>query len=204
MGDHKICVIGIWHLGSVVSSCLAEAGYSVVGVDSNSERVQKLNAGVAPLYEPGLDELLRRNVESKRLSFTTDLETAVKDARYVLITFDTPVDAQDEVDVSEIFVVSRALGQCLENGAVVVVSSQVPVGTCDKIKSTITGECKIKRDRVRRGLQPRESQARQSHRMLQKPGPYSNRGGQGINPRQRRATIQRYFGSQTENGPKIG
>jgi len=139
LGSHnsKICVIGVWHLGSVVSSCLADVGYSVVGVDSNRERVQKLNAGIAPLYEPGLDELLRRNVESKRLSFTTDLETAVKDARYVLITFDTPVDAQDEVDVSEIFVVSRALGQCLENGAVVVVSSQVPVGTCDKIKSTI-------------------------------------------------------------------
>jgi len=135
--DSKICVIGAWHLGSVVSSCLADAGYSVVGMDSNRERVQKLNVGVAPLYEPGLDELLRRNVESKRLSFTTDLETAVKDARYVLITLDTPVDAQDEVDVSEIFVVSRALGLCLENGAVVVVSSQVPVGTCDKIKSTI-------------------------------------------------------------------
>jgi UDPglucose 6-dehydrogenase len=136
--NSKICVIGVWHLGSVVSSCLADAGYSVVGMDSNRERVQKLNAGIAPLYEPGLDELLKRNVDSKRLSFTTDLETAVKGARYVLITFDTPVDAQDEVDVSEIFAIAHALGQCLENGAVVVVSSQVPVGTCDKMKSTIT------------------------------------------------------------------
>jgi len=133
----KICVIGIWHLGSVVSACFADMGYSVIGVDRDRERVEKLNQGFAPLYEPGLDELLRRNVQLKRLSFTTDLKSAVEGASYVLITFDTPVNAQDEVDISEIIVMCRALAEHLENKAIVVVSSQVPVGTCDEIKSII-------------------------------------------------------------------
>jgi len=133
----KICVIGIWHLGSVVSACLADMGYSVVGVDKDRERVEKLNSGIPPLYEPGLDRLLKRNIELKRLNFTTNLASAVKGTRYVLITFDTPVDAQDEVDVSEIFITCSALAQHLENNSIVIVSSQVPVGTCDQIRSTI-------------------------------------------------------------------
>ena len=98
----KICVIGIWHLGSVVSACLADMGYSIVGVDKDGERVEKLNHGIPPLYEPDLDHLLKKNIELKRLKFTTDLGSAVKGTRYVLITFDTPVDALDEVDTSEI------------------------------------------------------------------------------------------------------
>jgi len=133
----KICVIGIWHLGSVVSACLADAGYIVTGVDRDPERVKKLNRGGAPVYEPGLNQLLKKNVESKKLSFTTNLENAVKDADYVMITFDTPVDAQDEVDISEIFDICHELAEYLRNETVIIVSSQVPVGTCDEIRSII-------------------------------------------------------------------
>jgi len=133
----KICVVGIWHLGSIVSACLADAGYQVIAVDRDHERVEKLNQGVAPLYEPSLDQLLRRNVELKRLSFTTDLKSAVKNVRYVLITFDTPVDTQDEVDISEVLDTCRNLAEDLENDSIIIVSSQVPVGTCDEIKSII-------------------------------------------------------------------
>jgi len=133
----RICVIGVWHLGSVVSACLADMGCFVVGVDKDGERMEKLNDGNSPLYEPGLDHLLKRNIELKRLNFTTDLASAVKGTRYILITFDTPVDARDEVDVSEIFTTCRALAKHLENNSIVVVSSQVPVGTCDQIRSII-------------------------------------------------------------------
>jgi len=133
----KICAIGIWHLGSVVSACLADMGYSVVGVDKDRERVERLNNGIPPLYEPGLDLLFKRNIELKRLNFTTDLASAVKGTRYILITFDTPVDAKDEVDTSEILTTCRALAQHLENNSIVVVSSQVPVGTCDQMRSII-------------------------------------------------------------------
>ena len=135
--NSKVCVIGIWHLGCVVSACLADLGYSVVGVDKDSNKVNNLSSGVPPLFEPGLQELLTKNIKSKRLSYTTDLSHALKDSSYVLITFDTPVDENDEVDLSEIFAISRGLSRYLEDESVIIVSSQVPVGTCEQIKSVI-------------------------------------------------------------------
>jgi len=138
--DFKVCVVGIWHLGSVVSACLADLGYWVIGVDKDPKRVSELNKGVPPLFEPGLAELMTKNLESKRLSYSTDLDSALKGAKYVLITFDTPVDARDEVDLSEIFETSAELSKYLEDGSVVIVSSQVPVGTCEKIASIIASQ----------------------------------------------------------------
>ncbi len=137
MTSDKVCVIGIWHLGCVVSACLADLGYSVIGVDKESRKVEKLNKGVPPLFEPGLPEMLTDNIRAKRLSFTTDLSHATKGAHYVLITFDTPVNEQDEVDLSEIFDTVSKLSRCLENDSVIIISSQVPVGTCEEIKSKI-------------------------------------------------------------------
>jgi len=133
----KVCVVGIWHQGSVVSACLADLGYSVVGMDKDPKTVKDLNNGIPPLFEPGLSELIINNVNSKRLSYTTDLSHALKGAGYVLITFDTPVDEKDEVDLSEILATSIELAKYLENGSIIIVSSQVPVGTCDQIKAII-------------------------------------------------------------------
>jgi UDPglucose 6-dehydrogenase len=96
-----------------------------------------LNKGTPPLFEPGLQELLTTNLNSKRLNYTTDLEKAVKNSKYVLITFDTPVNEQDEVDLTEISNTAKELAPCLENGSVIIVSSQVPVGTCERIKKSI-------------------------------------------------------------------
>jgi UDPglucose 6-dehydrogenase len=136
-GNNKVCVIAIWHLGSVVSACLADFGYFVVGVDKDKERVADLNNGVAPLFEPGLNELIDKNIKSKRLSYTTDLSQALKGSDYVMITFDTPVDEDDEVDLSDIFAASTELARHMEDGSIIIVSSQVPIGTCDRIKSLI-------------------------------------------------------------------
>jgi UDPglucose 6-dehydrogenase len=133
----NVCVIGIWHLGAVYSACLADLGYRVVGVDRDAKKVAELNKGIPPLFEPGLQELLTNNIKSKRLSYTTDLSHSVKGARYVLITFDTPVNDQDEIDLSEIFDTANGLAGCLGNNTVIIVSSQVPVGTCEEIKSLI-------------------------------------------------------------------
>ena len=137
MTGEKVCVIGIWHLGSVVSACLADSGYSVIGVDNDLQKVTYLNNGIPPLFEPGLQELITSNIDQGRLSYTTDLSQAVKGSKYVLITFDTPVNEKDEVDLSEIFDVALKLSQHLENGSVLLVSSQVPVGTCEQIKLQI-------------------------------------------------------------------
>lgn len=135
--DAKVCVIGIWHLGSVYSACLAELGYSVVGVDKEQNRVENLNRGVPPLFEPGLGELIAKNVRLGKLRYIMDLRDALVDASFVLITFDTHVDEEDEVDLSEIFGTIEEMAGYLENGSIIIVSSQVPVGTCEEIKSVI-------------------------------------------------------------------
>jgi len=133
----KVCVIGIWHLGSVYSACLADLGYSVIGVDRDAKKVEALNKGIPPLFEPGLEELISGNIRAGRLSYTTDLGRALKGSRYLLIAYDTPVDDNDETDLSEIFDTARELPRYLENDSVIIVSSQVPVGTCERIKSLI-------------------------------------------------------------------
>lgn len=133
----KICAIGIWHLGSVVSACLADLGCFVVGLDKDPERVRDLNSGIPPIFEPGLKELITNNINSGRLSYTTDLSHALKGCDFALITFDTPVDENDVVDLSPIFDTSIELARYLENGSIIIVSSQVPVGTCEQIKSAV-------------------------------------------------------------------
>lgn len=133
----KLCVAGIWHLGAVTSACFADLGYSVVGFDRDSERVAALNAGHPPLHEPGLEELLSKNLASGRLTYTTSLGDAAQTAAYVLFTFDTPVDDNDDVDLSELFDTATALAPTIEDGATIVVSSQVPVGTCERLLETV-------------------------------------------------------------------
>jgi UDPglucose 6-dehydrogenase len=135
--SEKVCVMGIWHLGAVYSACLADLGYQVVGVDRDANRVAGLSKGLPPLFEPGLQELITANIKAQRLSYTADLAQAVKGAGYVLVTFDTPVDDQDEIDLSEIFDTAERLAGYMENKTIVLVSSQVPVGACEKIKAII-------------------------------------------------------------------
>jgi UDPglucose 6-dehydrogenase len=138
MLDKQVCVIGIWHLGCVTSACLADIGYSVVGVDKDLKRVADLNKGIPPLFEPGLSKLLLSNLKRKSLSYTGNLKQGLNGASYAMIALDTAVDERDEVDLSEIFALSSEMGKYLEKNAVVIVTSQVPVGTCDKIKTLIS------------------------------------------------------------------
>ncbi len=138
--NDKVCVIGIWHLGSVFSACLADNGYRVVGVDNALKTIDRLKKGVPPIFEPGLEELIKRNLDSKRLSYTTDLVSALKGAKYILITLDTPVNDRDEVDLSPVLALNPVLAKHMAKGAVIIVSSQVPVGTCGRIKSAILRE----------------------------------------------------------------
>ncbi len=135
--DNKVCAIGLWHLGAVASACLADLGYFVVGVDTDASRVDKLNNGIPPVFEPGLDELIKANIHSKKLTYTTNLESALRGTTYVLITFDTPVDEQDEVDLTQIFQTSTQLASYLEDDSLVIVSSQVPVGTCEQMRTLV-------------------------------------------------------------------
>ena len=133
----RVCVIGIWHLGSVYSACLADFGYQVTGVDTDTERVDNLNNGIPPLFEPGLEELIAANIKAGRLKYTTDIEHTVCDCPYVMIAFDTPVDDNDEVDLSPVINTCQRIAPCLKNGCVLIISSQVPVGTSENIRAMI-------------------------------------------------------------------
>ena len=125
----KVCVQGLWHLGTVTAACLAEAGFATVGLADDKAEAAALAGGKAPLFEPGLDDLLRAGLAGGGLRFTADAAAAVADADVVWVAYDTPVDDDDRADVG--YVTSRIarLFPHLREGAVVLVSSQLPVGT---------------------------------------------------------------------------
>lgn len=133
----RIAVVGCWHQGVVGAACLADAGHEVAGADEDAARVATLNSGHAPLYEPGLDELVLKGLSSGRLHFTDRLEDAVTGCPFVLVMFDTPVDEDDRSDLSGIFRAVERVAPCLANNTVVLVTAQVPVGTCDQLAATI-------------------------------------------------------------------
>ena len=131
-----VLVQGLWHLGSVTSACLAAAGHHVIGLDHDASTIAKLREGKAPIAEPGLDELLAKH--AARLEFTTDATAAAR-ADVAWVTYDTPVDADDRADVD--FVIAR-VGEMLphlRDGAVVVVSSQLPVGSVARLEAMRRG-----------------------------------------------------------------
>ncbi|MBU3918533.1 nucleotide sugar dehydrogenase [Patescibacteria group bacterium] len=133
----KICVIGLWHLGCVTSSCLADAGYDVCGVDFATEVINNLTKGKPPLYEPGLEELLVKNLKSKRVSFTNSFKDALDKAKFIFLTFDTPVDEKDRLDLSIIYSACEKIAKFAPEKFTLVIMSQIPVGTSKILKEFI-------------------------------------------------------------------
>ena len=125
----KIAVIGTGYVGLVTATCLAESGNEVVGIDKDAGKIATLKEGKLPIYEPGLLELVQRNCREQRLSFTTDLPAAVKDAQFVFIAVGTPETATGEADLSAVWAVGDLLAQDLRHDAIVVIKSTVTVGT---------------------------------------------------------------------------
>jgi UDPglucose 6-dehydrogenase len=130
----NICVFGLWHLGSVYSACLAKLGHVVVGLDSDNEVVTNLQNGKAPIFEAGLNELIVENTKATRLSFTSDIPTAIKAAQVVWVTFDTPVNEKDQADIRFIENNLIKIMPYLSDDAKVVISSQAPVGFVNQIE----------------------------------------------------------------------
>jgi UDPglucose 6-dehydrogenase len=123
----RICVYGLWHLGSVTAACLAEH-FATVGYDPASETIAGLLQAHPPISEPGLAELIAAGLSSGRLSFSSDSRQAVENADIIWVTFDTPVDADDVADVEFVRAHVEAMFPFVQDGALVLVSSQVPVG----------------------------------------------------------------------------
>jgi UDPglucose 6-dehydrogenase len=124
----RVAVYGLWHLGSVISACLASAGRATVGLDLDADVVANLGRGKPPLFEPGLTERIAAGLASGRLSFTTQPEEALRDAEVLWVSFDTPVDDRDEADVSYVRDRLETVADRIQPGTLVLVSSQVPVG----------------------------------------------------------------------------
>jgi len=125
----KVCVYGLWHLGSVTAACLASRGFATVGLTETPEAAAELNAGKAPLFEPGLDALLKQGLQNGTLGFTHDVRAAVSSLDLLWVCFDTPVDDDDVADVGYVLDRVRGTFPYLKDGAVVLISSQVPVGS---------------------------------------------------------------------------
>jgi UDPglucose 6-dehydrogenase len=130
----KITVLGLWHLGCVTAACCARH-HDVIGLDFDEATIAKLNAGKAPVFEPGLDELLAAGLARKRLSFTTDPRIACADTDVLWVCYDTPVDEKDEPDVEFVLRNMRRALAHLSSGTPVLVSAQLPVGTCRKLEA---------------------------------------------------------------------
>jgi UDPglucose 6-dehydrogenase len=123
----RICVYGLWHLGSVTAACLAEH-FEVIGCDPDHRTVSELKAGRPPIFEPGLEDLVGSGIASRRLTFSEKIEEAVVGAHVVWITFDTPVNEDDTADVEFVRDQLDKLFPFLPDGSLVIISSQVPVG----------------------------------------------------------------------------
>lgn len=131
----NICITGIWHQGAVVSACLADLGNHVRGV-CDEKTAAMLNAGKPPVYEPVLPEMLLRNVEAKRLWFSTDYSEALAEAGFAFICTDTPVDTNDDSDLSSIYDIAEKIGKNIRNDIILCVTAQVPIGTTCSIRET--------------------------------------------------------------------
>lgn len=133
----KICVIGTGYVGLVAGTCLAEMGNEVICVDNNEEKLEKLKQGIIPIYEPGLEELIKINVSENRLNFSSDLKNAVEKSLICFIAVGTPQGEDGSADLKYVCQVAESIGEAMNDYKVIVDKSTVPVGTADKVTEII-------------------------------------------------------------------
>ncbi|KAA6336321.1 UDP-glucose 6-dehydrogenase TuaD [termite gut metagenome] len=136
----NISIVGSGYVGLVTGACFSEMGVSVTCVDIDKEKIQKLSEGVMPIYEPGLDELVGRNVQAGRLRFTTDLSACLDSVDVVFIAVGTPADEDGSADLRYVLEVARTVGSCMTRYMVLVTKSTVPVGTAGKVRTAVREE----------------------------------------------------------------
>jgi len=136
----KIVIVGSGYVGLVTGACFSEVGIDVVCVDIDRKKIDNLNKGIIPIYEPGLEEMLTRNMKKGRLSFTTDISEAIKGSEVVFISVGTPPDEDGSADLKYVLAVARDCGKHMDDYLLVVTKSTVPVGTSSKVKDAIQDE----------------------------------------------------------------
>jgi UDPglucose 6-dehydrogenase len=133
----KIAVVGSGYVGLVVGSCFAETGNDVICVDNDPKKISQLRKGKSPIYEPGLEELLKKNLKEKRIAFTADLKLAVTRSEVIFLGLPTPPMEDGSADLRHILEVSEQVGRAMNSYKVIVTKSTVPVGTADRIRGVI-------------------------------------------------------------------
>ena len=136
----KITIVGSGYVGLVTGACFSEVGIDVVCVDIDQNKIDNLKKGIVPIYEPGLDDMITRNMSKGRLKFTTNIAEAVKESEVVFISVGTPPDEDGSADLKYVIAVARDCGKHMTDYTLVVTKSTVPVGTSIKVKSTIQEE----------------------------------------------------------------
>ncbi len=136
----KIAIVGSGYVGLVTGTCFAEVGIDTVCVDIDKEKIEKMQKGISPIYEPGLEPMMIRNIEKGKLSFTTDLASVVNDSDVIFSAVGTPPDEDGSADLKYVLDVARTIGQTMNKYVLVVTKSTVPVGTAKKVRQTIQSE----------------------------------------------------------------
>jgi UDPglucose 6-dehydrogenase len=136
----KVAVVGTGYVGLVSGTCLAEMGNQVVCVDIDEKKVANLKKGIMPIYEPGLDGLVKSNQEAGRLQFTTSIDTAIHDCEVLMIAVGTPPNEDGSADLKHVLKVANTIGRTMTSSKVVVTKSTVPVGTGEKVRKEVQGE----------------------------------------------------------------
>jgi UDPglucose 6-dehydrogenase len=133
----NIAVVGTGYVGLVAGACFAETGNDVICVDVNEKKVAALKAGKVPIFEPGLEDLVKSNTKAGRLSFTTSLKDAVESSKVIFIAVGTPQDEDGSADLTHVLAVAKGIGESMNGPKVVVDKSTVPVGTADRVRAEI-------------------------------------------------------------------
>src|SRR3990172_8112116 len=133
----QICVVGVGYVGLVTGACFADLGNRVIALDVNEERIENLNKGILPIYEPGLEELVARNVKAGRLMFTTSYQEAAEGIEFAFIAVGTPSGVNGEADLQYVAAAATSIAESMTGPLIIINKSTVPVGTGDWVADIV-------------------------------------------------------------------
>ena len=189
----KVTVLGLWHLGSVISACLASQGHKVLGIDEDSEVISKLFLGKAPLYEPGLDNLLKEGIANGNLRFSNISQKILKDSELIWVAYDTPIDSNDIADVDYVCSQIKSILPLLSKNTLILVSSQLPVGSIRSLEKY--AEVNVPELNLKFACSPENLRLGQAINLFNNP----DRIIVGVRSREDKASLNRLFSPITKN-----